>query len=237
MLRLSACAALALWPHIVSADVAETDVNIVTAIDISDSVDRAQRSRALVGLAAAVRSPAFLSLVRNGQQRRVGFAVFAWHHGSFPVVVGWRLIGDAEDAETVARELEARIAVDVTSEARTAQQPFYIGRLTDTSGAIEHASELLGAAPFATGRAVINILGEGKDNVGDDPGPARDRLVAAGATINGVVFGADLHVAEYFRSEVTGGPGAFVLTAQDDLAFARMMERKFLLDLIAVAAP
>lgn len=214
-----------------------TDVNIVTAVDISGSVSGPQRRDVLRGLADAVRAPAFMDAVARGSHRCIGFAVFAWHHGDYPIVVRWRVIAGAADAEVVARLLEARLAVDVTTEARAAQTPYYIGRLTDTSGAIDHAASLRGTAPFAARRNVINIVGEGVDNVGEEPAPARDRLVAAGATINGVVIGADRDAAGYFRGEVTGGPGAFVIALRNGSAFARMMERKFLLDLMAAAGP
>ena len=47
---------------------------------------------------------------------------------------------------------------------------------------------MLGQAPFAAKRAVVNMIGNGEDNVGEDPRRARDGLSAKGVTINGVGY-------------------------------------------------
>ena len=112
---------------------------------------------------------------------------------------------------------------------------FYIGRLTDLSKAIDHARELLGAAPFASGRDVVNVIGNGADNMGEEAAAARDRLVAAGATVNGVVLGEDPEILAYFRHEVAGGDAAFVMRAATAGALTGLMRMKLLRDLVAAA--
>ena len=46
---------------------------------------------------------------------------------------------------------------------------------------------------------MINIIGNGPDNVNEDAQAARDTAIAFGFTINGVVLGHDPDVIEYFR--------------------------------------
>ena len=53
----------------------ETDVNIVTGLDISDSVSADDVVLQIDGIAAAVRSPEFLRAIGGGPNRRIGFAV------------------------------------------------------------------------------------------------------------------------------------------------------------------
>ena len=220
MLRLPAlCLGLLLACHasaaeLTSAPPPRVDVNIVTAIDGSDSVSGREMRLSLGGLAAALRTPEVLAAIRAGRTGRVGFAVFVWHTERMPVVP-WTVIASAEDIEAVADALEQRLEVSLDREARSGTR-YFIGRLTDLSRALDHASDLLAAAPFPAGRAVVNVVGNGSDNMGEAAADARDRLLAAGATINGVVIGADPEVLAYFRREVTGGRGAFVLPAATD---------------------
>ena len=139
-------------------------------------------------MAQAIRDPRVMTAIKAGKHGRIGFAVFAWHHGQFPAVVPWMIIASPQDAEIAARAIEARQLMDLELEGR-AQVEWYIGRLTDLSQAIEYADAMLLTAPYAGDRAVINIVGNGKDNVGEDSAQARDRFVARGGTINGLVLG------------------------------------------------
>jgi hypothetical protein len=209
-----------------------TDANIVTGLDISCSIEPDDMKLELAGMAQAIRDPRVLRAIEAGKQRRIGFAVFAWHHGSFPSVVPWMTIGSAADAALAASAIEARTRVNVELEGRE-QVEWYIGRFTDLSEAIDHASDLLQAAPFASDRAIINIVGNGDDNVGAGAGPARDQVVARGGTINGLVLGDDPAMVAYYRDQVIGGRSAFVMSTRDADSIADAFARKFIADIIA----
>jgi len=214
------------------AEETATDANIVTGLDISYSISPEEMQFEIAGLARAIRSPEVLRAIQAGRYRRIGFAVFAWHHNQFPVVVAWTIIASEADASTVSRMIADRLRVDVETEARK-KEVYFIGRLTDLSQAIDHATELLRAAPFAGSRSVVNIIGNGADNVGEDAGFARDRFVAAGGTVNGVVLGGDASAIEYYRQQVIGGPGSFVMSTGEAATLAQVLTRKFLHDIIA----
>jgi hypothetical protein len=213
-----------------------TDANIVTGIDISDSVSPADARLEIEALALAIRSPEVLGAIARGRHGRIGFAVFAWHHTLRPQVVAWTIIAGEEDARAAARAIEARLTVDIDLEARE-DAAYFMGRLTNLSRAIDHARALLAAAPFSAERDVVNIIGNGADNIDEDAGVARDRLVHAGGTDNGVVLGEDGDVLAYYREEVIGGPGAFLMSLRDAAAFADVMRRKFVLDIVLSAPP
>jgi Protein of unknown function (DUF1194) len=150
---------------------------------------------------------------------------------SFPMVVPWAVIASEADAAAVARQIEARLRVNLETEAR-ANGAFYIGRLTDLSQAIDHAGEMISTAPYAADRAVVNIVGNGEDNVGEDAQVARERFIAMGGTVNGVVLGADPLVLDYYRRQVIGGPGAFVISTGDATDLLEVLTRKFLNDFV-----
>lgn len=205
-----------------------TDVNIVTALDISESVDTVGVRIMIEGMAQAITAPDVLAAIRSGRHHQIGFAVFAWHQGIYPDIVSWTIIGTEGDTEAVAAHILERLSVDSALEAAAGSS---IGRMTDLSGAIDHASAMLLKAPYATDRSVINIIGNGRDNFGIEPAGSRDAAIARGATINGAVLGPDRSLYYYYRLEVMGGPGAFVLSADDPGRIADMLARKFRFDI------
>jgi len=93
-------------------------------------------------------------------------------------------------------------------------------------------------APWDAARRVIDVSGDGPNNEGPPAEEARDRAVAAGITINGLaiegdsdvtlVLGAGATLTEYYRDAVIGGPGAFVVTAENIRAFAEAIRRKLI---------
>jgi len=210
-----------------------TDANIVTALDISDSVDGRSAEIEIEGMARAILAPEILQALRAGRHGRIGFAIFAWHEGAYPELVSWTVIGGGEDARQVSARL--RDGLPPQLEAATADKATE-PRMTDLSGAIDHAAVLLLTAPFATDRMVLNVIGNGWDNVGEGPQHARDRLVGEGGIINGVIVGEDPVLADYFRQNVIGGRGAFLFTARDKAAIIDVLARKFLRD-VAMAIP
>lgn len=92
---------------------------------------------------------------------------------------------------------------------------------------------MLDLAPYVPNRAVLNICGNGLDNVDEGTSRARQAALAGGITINGVVLGAKPAVSAYFHDHVAGGSGAFVLEVKEAAHFADAMVTKFLMDLIA----
>lgn len=233
-LPLSLIAALLIGAAASATDAEElrTDVNIVTALDVSDSIGAQSTRIEIDGMAQAVLAPEILQAIRAGHHGRAGFAIFAWHEGAYPELISWTIIGDDADARAVSNRLrnvspsEFGVSVDRMVEPR----------MTDLSGAIDHAAALLLTSPFKADRMVLNVIGNGWDNVGEGPVPARDRLVGAGGVINGVILGEDPVLADYFRQNVIGGRGAFLFTVRDTSAITQVLARKFLRD-VALAIP
>jgi len=230
MMRCLRLASLALCGALIayqaSAEEMSTDANIITGLDVSSSINAQETMLQIEGMAAAIRSPAILAAIQHGRHGRIGFAVFVWADGDYPELVSWRVIGTAEDAEATSQEISARLQSLIDSSSRS------VGTLTNLSGAIDHASEMLRQAPFASNRAVLNIIGNGEDNVGEDPRRARDGLVAHGVTINGVVLGNNQALVEYYRQQIIGGPTAFVLSVNNADSFTEVFARKFVSEIV-----
>jgi Ca-activated chloride channel homolog len=210
-----------------------TDANIATALDVSDSIMRHEAWLEFEGMARAIVAPVLLETIARGRHGRIGFAVFVWSSGVPQPVVPWTSFEALADAEAIAALIRAAHPPGPGVRERRA-----LGEgLTDLSGAIRFGTELLLVAPFKSNRLILNVLGDGVDNIGAGPQAARAAALDAGITINGVVVGRDEEVAAYFRHRVAGGPNAFVIETGDPKDYADIMLTKFLYDLISLRPP
>ena len=139
------------------------------------------------------------------------------------VTVGWTPLADATSAAAFAAGVRA---TKRSSEGLTAIGP----ALLASAAAFDHMPE---PAP----RRVIDISGDGMANFGLPPTAARDRVVAAGISINALaILTEEPWLEAYYRRNVIGGPGAFIVAARDIGSFADAMLRKLAQE-VAVAAP
>lgn len=219
-----------------------TDVNLITAVDVSDSITPDDEHLQYSGLARGVLDPQFLARIAEGAEQRIGFVAFTWSSGGqVDVIVPWTVIASRADAERVAAQLQAAPRIDRTGFGRYGPATSSVDRrggMTDVGEAVQSAVALSTAAPFPARRSVVNILSNGVDNNGPTPDAARDQAIRLGITINGIVFGERDDLADYFRQHVIGGPGAFLMTVSKPEDLPRVLEKKFWQDLIAtLAAP
>ena len=213
------------------------DANLVTALDVSDSIMRHEEWIEFDGMLRAISHPDFLVAVQAGVHRRVGFAAFTWSsHGDLRVVVPWTVIGSAADVERVTRALAKmprQGALAFGGGQDWSETPPRRDGKTDISQALRHGLDLLAAAPHKAERPVLNILGDGVDNVGEGPDRVRSLALGAGVTVNGLVIGKQPGLAAYYRQRVAAGPDSFVIEAHKPADVADAMLRKFLLDLLS----
>lgn len=220
----------------------DTDFNLITAVDASDSITRHDEWLQYSGLARGVVHPKFLSLIGKGFSKRIGFLAFTWSSdGEMQIIVPWTIVASSQDAAQVAALLRNAPRIDRSYYDGNHQTPEEIrdepmppdGGMTDIAAAIDAATRLSIDAPFRGRRTVINILSNGIDNAGSPPGPLRDEALRRGVTINGVVFGGRRDLPAYFERNVIGGPGAFLMTVREPLDLPTALEKKFWRDMIA----
>src|SRR5687768_6879071 len=169
----------------------QCDVLVLTGIDVSSSVKAEGVVLQLEGMAKALTAPQVVSAMTHGPHGCIGFAVFLWADGDYPALIDWRVIASQEGAEAAAAEMLAATGQVIADAQKTT------GTLTNVSGALDHAAQMLTAAPIPAARHVVNVISDGEDNVGEDPLRARADLLAAGATINAVVMGPAPEVEAY----------------------------------------
>ena len=234
-LLVSIFAGAAMFPAVASA-ADQVDLLLVLAADVSRSVDSEKFQLQREGYAAAISDPRVLDAIRSGRNGRVGVAFVEWSGiGSQRVVIDWTTVSDAESAKGFGdRLLEA---------------PRSFADRTSISGAIEFAMGQFARAPFESARRTIDVSGDGTNNSGPDVTQVRDEAIARGVTINGLVILSETPLAwnpdhtnppggleNYYRNNVIGGPGAFVLTAQNFNSFGQAIVKKMIAE-VAQAEP
>jgi hypothetical protein len=121
---------------------------------------------------------------------------------------------------------------------------------TSISGGIDFAMGVLKSAPYEAARRTIDVSGDGTNNSGRDVTLARDEALAAGVTINGLVILSDRPMAwnpehtnppgglaEYYRNNVVGGSGAFVVVAEDFNSFGQAIVKKLIAEIAELPQP
>ncbi len=102
-----------------------------------------------------------------------------------------------------------------------------LGHATGLAQALSFSSRLFRKNGFKGRRQVIDISGDGRDNVGPFPFMVRDGLVSQGITVNGLaILNEDATLEFYYESIVVGGEQSFVESAEDYVDFAAAIKRK-----------
>jgi hypothetical protein len=195
------------------------DLQLVLAVDASGSVSEERFELQKRGYVAAFRSPALAEAIGSGPMRAIAVTMVQWTGPVLQMqVVPWMLLNDAAAME--------RFAIAVAAAPRR-----LFGGGTSISGAIDHALTLFDASPFSGGRRVIDISGDGRNNRGRPTPQARDEAVGAGASINGLpILAIEPDLETFYRDNVIGGPGAFVIAAATFADFADAVLRKLIIE-------
>ncbi len=191
------------------------DLALVLAVDGSASVTYDEFGIIAGGMAAALREPAIIDGFLGGVRHASICSLLLWSGiGAQSVIAGWTRIASVADAKGFAAEVENMPRI-VRAGA------------TAIGEALLAALTLLANAPGEPRRQVVDMIGDGRSNAGISPGPIRDRMAAAGITINGLcILHEEADLLDSYRREVIGGPGAFAITCPDYPAFAAAMHQK-----------
>ncbi len=207
------------------------DLELVLAVDVSQSVDPREGQLQRLGYIRALENPRVIEAIRAGANGRIAVTYMEWAGpGLWRDTADWHLIASAEDASAFTAVLE-----DI-SIAR--------GVGTSITSAITQAARKFDGNGFAGERLVIDISGDGPNSSGGLVTRARDAAVAAGIVINGVAINnadgspftlPDLDV--YYSECVIGGPGSFVVPVADFDSFADAILRKLILEIAGGPEP
>lgn len=217
-----------------SAQAAEpVDLALVLVSDVSRSVDDSEFRLQKEGYRAAFNDPRVLAAIKGGPIGAIAVSYIEFA-GVYEVrtVLDWQVVRDPASAAALTEALLA------------APRSFW-GR-TSISAGVDRAMQLLAESPFEAQRRVIDVAGDGTNNSGREIAAARDDAVAAGVTINGLAIINENPVSytfahvqppgglpAWYKENVTGGPGNFVVEVHSFEAFGEAMTRKLITEIAA----
>lgn len=214
-----------------SATPIEVDLELVLAVDISRSMDFDEQALQRAGYVGAFRHPEVIAAIGSGMIGRIAVTYLEWAGPGVRLhVVPWTLIDSVQSAHAFA---DAMAAAPIRRE-----------RGTSISGGLIAAAALLASSPFVGLREVIDVSGDGPNNVGPPVLTARQGVLDRGVTINGLPLmlrpgGGFFNIHDldvYYEHCVIGGPAAFLVTVESPDRFALAIRRKLVLE-IAGRAP
>jgi hypothetical protein len=191
------------------------DLALIIALDCSASVTFEEFNLIANGCGAALRDSEVVAGLTNGPSGASYCALLLWAGpGEQEISVAWTRVATPQLAE--------QFAIDVEGTPR-----FGLGGTTAIGAALLACEAMLSRLPAPAARHVIDVAGDGSANAGPAPAPIRDRLVAAGTTINGLcVLHEEPDLVESYTRDVIGGEGAFALPCADFEGFAEAMRQK-----------
>jgi hypothetical protein len=209
------------------------DVSLVLAVDVSRSIDEDEARLQREGYRVAVSDPVVIAAIRGGMIGAVGIAYVEWAGIEYQrTVIPWRRIASQADADAWGAELAGAARASLS--------------WTSISGAIRHSRQVMEECPWEATRKVIDVSGDGVNNSGPPADQQRDAAVAEGITINGLpiindrpTFGRlpPVPLDDYYRENVIGGAGHFMIVAEDFESFGVAVKRKLIREIAALPGP
>ena len=151
-------------------------------------------------------------------------------------MIDWTIVGDAASARKIGDQM--------------LELPRSFADRTSISAGLEFAFAQLERSPFKAARRTIDVSGDGTNNSGRDIASVRDEVTAKGVTVNGLVILSDSPLpwnpehtnppgglGEYYRRNVIGGPGAFVMVAENHDSFGQAIVKKMIAEIAWNAPP
>lgn len=191
-----------------SAHAATVDTVLSLVIDVSGSIDTNEYQLQMNGYANAFLDAGIQSSIldTDGGNREGKLAVNVVQFGSFSSeVVAFTILDSVTDISTFAGVLQGL--------GRTEGGSTNIAAGINTGASTIAA--WLGTAGNAATRSVIDVSGDGSQNVPptNQVLTARDNACAAGNVVNGITIGGGSGLQTYFQNNVQCGTGSFTVAA------------------------
>ncbi len=209
----------------------QVDLLLVLASDVSRNVDTRKFELQRQGYAAALSNPRVIDAIKSGPHGRIAICFIEWSGAtSQKLVIDWTMVSDLASARKIGDQM--------------LELPRSFADRTSISAGLEFSMQALNGAPFEAPRRTIDVSGDGTNNSGRDIASVRDEVLAKGVTINGLVILSETPLPwnpehtnppggldNYYRNNVTGGPGSFVMVAENHNSFGQAIVKKMIAEI------
>jgi hypothetical protein len=205
------------------------DLELVLAVDVSQSMDLEEQTLQREGYVAAFRHDEVIDAILSGPHGRIAVTYMEWGdaYDQFQIVP-WTLIASRQDALAFADALAA--------------EQIYPSQRTSISRALLRSADHIEFNEFEGLNKVIDISGDGPNNTGQMVEIARDAVAERGVTVNGLPImlkEADSwydipNLDQYYEDCVITGAGAFVAPVESLEQLAPTIRAKLVLEIVGV---
>jgi hypothetical protein len=201
------------------------DLKLVLATDVSGSIDNEELWVERAGTATAFLEPDVLKAIQSGALGRIAVSMLDFSSPGFgKIVLGWHIVQDRASAAAFSRSILAL--------------PRPPGDRTSISNALELGAALIRSSDkIVATRNVIDVSGDGPNNIGKAMEQTRDLVTKQGVVVNGLpvmddnASGFFPNLDRYYQACVAGGRGAFIIVVRSYRDFASAMRRKLILEI------
>ncbi len=211
------------WTDVRAQKRTGVDLELAFVVDASGSIDDEETRLQRQGYADALAHPRVLGAITSGFLRSIAVSYIEFAGpGCTRISVPWTRIDGAAAAQAFGAAILAKDRI-------------YCPGGNAIGEAVIVATDAIESNSFLGTRRVIDVSGDGPNTIGEPVELARNMAVALGITINGLVIERpmmpDLDI--YYRQAITGGPGSFVIKADDRKSFAQAILKKLILEIAA----
>lgn len=212
-----------------AASETEVDLELVLAVDISLSMEADEQRLQRDGYIAAFRDQAVIQAIRSGLLGRIAVTYVEWAGEAIQsIIVPWQIISSSEESHAFADQLS--------------KPPIRQARMTSISAAMMFSAAQFDGNGITGLKRVIDVSGDGPNNIGPRVESARDALVRQGIIVNGLALilkAPDAYYGyfeipeldRYYRDCVIGGPSSFALAVRKASEIATAIRQKLLLEI------
>ncbi len=194
------------------------DLELAFVVDASGSIDETEMKLQRQGYLDALAHPRVQTAIASGFLRSIAVAYFEFAgEGCTQMAVGWTRIFDKASAEAFGRKILA------------APRNFCFGG-NAISEALRFSALTIDANEFEGTRRVIDVSGDGPNTIGEPVEQVRDELVKNRIVINALAIDRPSmpDLPEYFKASIIGGPGSFMIKAENRQTFAEAILKKLI---------
>ncbi len=226
------CLLLCVWLIALSAQAAgrgeRVAVELMIAIDVSDSINEQELAFQIDGIVRAFRDERLIQSIEGLPTGGLAVAVMFWAgKGEQQTMLPWFRVHDKDSSLALAQAL-----------ANFGGSPWKGHLFTALGNALNHAYVEIMTNRFDGERLVIDVSSDDPHNQGLPLEEIRNKIIANGVIINGlpILTGRNEHeerkqLIDYYQQQVIGGYGAFMIPALNKADYARAMLKKLILEI------
>src|SRR5258708_11660336 len=201
------------------------DLALILAVDVSGSIDDSRFDLQREGFADAFANQGVIDAIASGDNRAIVVTLVEWSGpDNQSQIIGWTLIDSPAAARAFGESLR--------------NVPRVFNDFTSISAAMNYCVAIFADSGFDNMRMVIDVSGDGSNNTGPPIAGARDAAIEAGITINGLpILATEPDLEPYYRDNVIGGPGSFLIPAQDFRSFSNAILNKLVREIAGRETP